>query len=114
MAGKTSRMRTDCRRPRRDRPPGGMLVNANHFDALARNLAARLPRRLALRQGAAALITGIGFATARHTVVAQDTSPANEDGIAGSDLFVQTFASGTLTPKAGEDGGYTLSLEGSL
>jgi hypothetical protein len=89
-------------------------VNANHFDALARTLAAPLPRRLAMCRGAAALVAGAGFATASRNVVAQDTSPAGEAESVGSDLFVQTFASGTLTPKSGEDGVYTLSLEGSL
>ena len=88
-------------------------MNANHFDALARMLAARLPRRVALRRGAAALVAGAGVTTAERGVNAQATPTAGEE-MAGSDLFVQTFRSGTLVPSPAEAGVYTLTLEGSV
>jgi hypothetical protein len=88
-------------------------MKATTFDALARILANRLPRR-ALHQGAAALVAGVGLTTAQRRVTAQATPTANQDEAAGSDLFVQTFRAGTLTPDPNESGVYTLSLEGSL
>jgi hypothetical protein len=89
-----------------------MLVNADRFDALAQMLATRLPRRGALQRGAASLVVGAGFAAGTRRANAQGT-PAAADA-AGSDLFVQTFQSGTLTPKPGEAGSYTLSLQGGI
>jgi hypothetical protein len=91
-------------------------VNANRFDALVRASTARLPRRLALRRGAAALVAGAGAAAAGHRATAQDASPVASpvaEGEDGSDLFVQSFQSGTLAPKPGEAGVYTLTLEGA-
>jgi hypothetical protein len=89
-------------------------MKAKTFDALARMLADRLPRRLALRRGAAVLVAGAGFAIAERRVIAQATPSASEHAAAGSDLFVQTFRAGTLTADPAEAGVYTLSLEGSL
>jgi hypothetical protein len=91
-----------------------MPMQATTFDALARMLANRLPRRRALHHGAAALVAGAGLATAQRRVTAQATPTADEDEETGSDLFVQTFSAGTLTPDPDESGAYTLSLEGSL
>lgn len=91
-----------------------MPVNANRFDALTRMFAGRLPRRLALRHGAAALVAGASLATVERRVNAQATPSATEDETTGSDLFVQAFQSGTLTPDPDASGVYTLSLEGSL
>ncbi len=89
-------------------------MNATRFDALARILAGRLPRRRALRHGAAALVAGTGFATAERRIAAQATPTAAEAEAAGSDLFVQTFRAGTLTPDPNQSGVYTLSLEGGV
>jgi hypothetical protein len=89
-------------------------MQATTFDALARMLANRLPRRRALHHGAAALVAGAGLATAQRRVTAQATPTADEDEETGSDLFVQTFSAGTLTPDPDASGVYTLSLEGSL
>jgi hypothetical protein len=91
-----------------------MPMQATTFDALARLLANRLPRRRALHQGAAALVAGAGLATAQRRVSAQATPTPDEDEETGSDLFVQTFSAGTLTPLPAESGVSTLSLEGSL
>jgi hypothetical protein len=89
-------------------------MKATTFDALARMLADRLPRRRALHHAAAALVAGVGVATAQRRVTAQATPTADEDEATGSDLFVQTFRAGTLTPDPDASGTYTLSLEGSL
>jgi hypothetical protein len=88
-----------------------MPMNAHHFDALARLLAARLPRRRALGKGAA-LVAGASVAAAQRRVAAQPTPSPGIEPASGSDLFVQTFRAGTLTPKPGEAGAFTLSLEG--
>jgi hypothetical protein len=91
-----------------------MPMKATTFDALARILANRLPRRRALHQGGAALVAGAGWASAQRRVTAQATPTADEDEETGSDLFVQTFSAGTLTPDPDGSGVSTLSLEGSL
>ncbi len=91
-------------------------MNADRFDALARASSARLPRRLALRQGAAALIAGASVTAMGQRVTAQEASPVASpavEGEGGSDLFVQSFGAGTLAPKSGESGVYTLTLEGA-
>jgi hypothetical protein len=91
-------------------------VNADRFDALARAFSARLPRRRALRRGAAALVAGAGFGMAGRRAAAQEASPVASPAVgdgAGSDLFVQSFLAGALAPRPGEDGVYTLTLEGA-
>jgi hypothetical protein len=88
-------------------------MNAERIDALARILAARLPRRRALRHGAAALVGGGIAATARRAS-AQATPAVIQQAVAGSDLFVQTFRAGTLTPHPDAPGTFTLSLEGGV
>jgi hypothetical protein len=91
-----------------------MPMNTHHFDALAKMLANRLPRRRALRHGAAALVAGAGFTAVARRASAQGTPSAPADEAGGSDLFVQAFQSGALTPDPDASGAYTLSLEGSL
>ncbi len=91
-------------------------MNSDRFDALARAFSDRLPRRLALRRGAAVLVAGAGFATTRRRAATQGASPVAspaDEGEAGSDLFVQSFRAGTLAPKPGEAGVYALTLEGA-
>jgi len=89
-------------------------MKAHHFDALAKMLADRLSRRRALRHGVAALVAGAGIATAKGQVEAQATPSAAADEASGSDLFVQAFQSGTLSPDPDASGLFILSLEGSL
>src|SRR5438552_3900027 len=88
-----------------------MPMNAHRFDNLARILADRLPRRRALGKGAA-LVAGASVAAVQRRVAAQPTPTPGIEPASGSDLFVQTFRAGTLTPKPGEAGTFTLSLEG--
>ena len=90
-------------------------MNSDRFDTLARTFSARLPRRLALRRGAAALVAGAGLAAAGRRAAGQEASPVaspEAEDAEGSDLFVQTFRAGTLVPKSGEEGVYVLTLEG--
>ena len=54
-------------------------MNPNRFDALARMLAARLPRRRALLHGVAALTAGASFVTVERRANAQATPSAAED-----------------------------------
>jgi hypothetical protein len=76
--------------------------------------AQRLPRRRALQRGSVALLAAAGF-TPSLRVAAQATpasSTPSTDQPSGSDLFVQTFRAGTLTPLPGAAGRFTLSLQG--
>jgi hypothetical protein len=95
-------------------------MDAIHFDRIARLFAdRRLSRRAALTQGGAGLaasaLAAAGFA---HTARAQDATPeVGTTGEAGEKtmfLFVQSFQSGNVAPKTGEDGKYTLTLEQGL
>ena len=83
-------------------------MESSRFDALAKALAGRRSRRAALRGGGAGLALG---ALGRTRVQAQEATP-----VAGGDeelLFVQTFAAGTWTPKAGDATVFELALTGS-
>jgi hypothetical protein len=87
----------------------------HRIDALAQLLAARQPRRQALRRGTAGLLAAAGIAPMVSKVAAQTTpTPGAAEQATGSDLFVQTFRAGTLTPMPGAAGHFTLSLEGDV
>jgi hypothetical protein len=91
-------------------------MDATHFDRIARMFAARrLSRRSAVRQGGAGLAAATLAATGLRAAAAQDASPAAR-GPGGKTeyLFVQSFESGSIVPKAGEDGTYTLTLDHGL
>jgi hypothetical protein len=89
-------------------------MDTRQFDRIARFLANhRLSRRRALASGGTGLITGAVVASgiAPATSAAQGATP-----VAGDDvelLFVQSFSGGTVAP-SGEDGAYTMTLEGGL
>jgi hypothetical protein len=95
-------------------------MDATHFDRIARLFAARrLPRRQALAQGGTGLAAGalaaagLGGATAH----AQEATPAAGVPKGEHDpsfLFVQSFQSGTLAPKAGGGDAFTLTLDHGL
>ena len=86
-------------------------MNSSTFDAITRGFA---DRRLSRRQALAAAglaTTGISQA------VAQDATPVSSDMADGSKtqfLFVQSYESGTIVPKEGEAGSWTLTLEQGL
>lgn len=72
-------------------------MNANRFDAIAKLFAARRGQRATARQGAA-------------TPAAEPFDPGRKIPY----LFVQSFRSGAIVPKEGEDGVYTLTLAQGL
>jgi hypothetical protein len=91
-------------------------MDSSRFDAVSKLFAARrVSRRQALKDVGAG-VAAVGLAsTGIANVSAQDATPA-----AGSPpeepslLFVQSFQTGSIAPKAGEDGTYTVSLERGL
>jgi hypothetical protein len=93
-------------------------MDARRFDTVSRIFAnRRLSRRQALAQGGAGLAAGALAAAGLAAVSAQEATPE----VAGSDssqkvpyLFVQSFQSGSIAPKEGEDGTYTVTLAHGL
>jgi hypothetical protein len=96
-------------------------MDASRFDSVSKLLARhRFSRRQALKQGGAGLAAAAGLGTAGLApVVAQEATPVPEpvppDAEHGPTmLFVQSFQSGSIAPKEGEDGRYTVTLEHGL
>lgn len=77
----------------------------------------RLSRRAAKRHAAAGLATA-GLAGTGHAAAAQETAPDGTpipgEGEKVAYLFLQSFQAGALTPKVGEEGRFTLTLESGL
>ena len=87
-----------------------MISAPTGFDRLARSLAARTSRRAAIT-GAAAGFSGLAQRAAScSTTAAQPATPAATPTPSLSFLFVQTFASGTLTPDASQPDHFLLTL----
>ncbi|HEV2527138.1 MAG TPA: hypothetical protein VGT61_01640, partial [Thermomicrobiales bacterium] len=99
-------------------------MDASRFDAVFRIFGQRrLSRRSALASGAA-----LGAAALATAATAQDATPPGDMGTpdamgtpGASDaatrtefLFVQSFQAGSIEPKEGVDGRYTLTLEAGL
>ena len=90
-------------------------MDATRFDRLAKLFAdRRLSRRQTLTQGGAGLVAGALAATGLGTARAQEATPAATSGEKTMFLFLQSFRSGTVVPKEGADGTYTLTLEQGL
>jgi len=93
-------------------------MDANRFDAVVKLFASRrLSRRQALSQYGASLAAGALAATSLGATAAQDATPDPDlpDAKHGPTmLFLQSFRSGTIAPKAGADGRYTVTLEQGL
>lgn len=88
-------------------------MNSSRFDYLTRRLAGRRSRRQVVRDSGLVAATGVFAATRLSTAAAQDATPVSgavSPTEGPSLLFVQAASSGTVTPKAGEDGVYTLTL----
>ncbi len=86
-------------------------MDAHRFDTIVKLFASRRTRRQVLAQSATGLAASLGTARA----AAQEATPAaGETGEKTEFLFVQSFRSGSIAPKAGEDGIYTLTLEQGL
>jgi hypothetical protein len=93
-------------------------MDAIHIDRIAKLFAARrLSRRQALTQSGAGLAAGaLAAAGLARTARAQDATPpaTGADGEKVEYLFVQSFRSGTIAPKEGEDGTFALTLADGL
>jgi hypothetical protein len=97
-------------------------VDPSSFDTIARRFAARRSRRQALAQGGAGLAAGAlaaatGWVPGAAAAHAQDATPPAGAAAAGQKvryLFVQSFQAGSIEPKAGADGTYTLKLDHGL
>lgn len=95
-------------------------MDASRFDTVSRLFAQRrLSRREALSRagvavaGGAALAAGLGSAEA-GSALAQEATPPSGDADKIQFLFVQSFQSGSIAPKEGADGRFTLSLQQGL
>lgn len=102
-------------------------MDANRFDSVAKFLAdRRLSRRQAMVDGGVGLAAGALAVTGlARTVAAQDATPVSAGDatpapeVGGSStgpamLYVQTFQAGSIAPKEGVEGRYTLSLESGI
>ena len=100
-------------------------MDANQFDKVTRLFAnRRLSRRRALAQGVVGLMAtgaaaGLAAATSAQeaTPVAQEATPVptgSSDREKTEFLFLQSFQAGTIVPKDGEAGTWTLTLEQGL
>ncbi len=91
-------------------------MDATRFDSITRFFASRrLSRRQALATGGAGLAAGIAGAAGLAATTAQEATPTVLPAEEKTEfLFVQSFQSGTVAPKDGEAGTYTLILEGGL
>ena len=86
-------------------------MDPRSFDSITRLFATRRSRRQAMA-GAGSGLAALGLL---RTASAQDATPvaspeaANQ---AATELFVQSFDSGSFAPKPGEDGVFVLTLQG--
>jgi hypothetical protein len=90
-------------------------MDGSRIDQIAKVFAQRkVSRRAVVAKGSTAAVAGAIAATGLGaSVFAQEATPAAEaDKV--QYLFVQSFQSGKIEPKAGEDGTYTLTLEQGL
>lgn len=94
-------------------------MDAHRFDRLSSAFANRFSRRTAMQRGGLGLgAAALGAASLHHAASAQEATPAATPApIAGEGdrtffLFVQTFASGTLTAHPTEADLYTLTVTG--
>ena len=93
-------------------------MEPNRIDSLSRFFAgSRLSRREAMIKGGTAVAaTGLAASGLAHAASAQEATP---EVPAGDDsqpelLFVQTFQAGGIAAKEGDEGRFTLSLEGGV
>ena len=90
-------------------------MDPSRFDAISRTFAERkLTRRRALIQGSAGIAAG-AVALSGLSASAQEATPADATGQEKTEfLFVQSFQTGSIVPKDGEAGTWTLTLEQGL
>lgn len=93
-------------------------MQPRRFDALTKSFASRISRRAALQSTGLGLAAGLAGAAGATPLLAhaQDASPVASPAASGGAtdrtffMFVQVATGGTMTPKAGEEGVYTLTL----
>lgn len=86
-------------------------MDAKRFDTVSRLFAnRRFSRRQAMALGSAGALAATGLTEAS----AQEATPSATDAEKVEFLFVQSFQAGSIAPKAGEEGTYTLTLEHGL
>jgi hypothetical protein len=89
-------------------------MDHNRFDHISKRFAQRRStRRQAIVEGAAGLAVG-ALGAISVTGAAQEATPAGEDTTAPAMLFVQSFQSGSIVPKEGVEGRYTVTLDHGL
>lgn len=96
-------------------------MNPNRFEQISNRFSElRLSRRVAVSQGVglaagAAVLTGLGTATAQNATPGADSTPETvtlpPSHNAVTNLFVQSFQTGSIAPAAGEFGTHTVTLE---
>lgn len=96
-------------------------MESTTFDRVSKLFAERkLSRRQAVRQGGAGLAAGAVAAAGLAPAAAQDATPPADATAAPSVgekvayLFLQSFRAGSIAPKEGEEGKFTLTLESGL
>ncbi|HEV2528259.1 MAG TPA: hypothetical protein VGT61_07430, partial [Thermomicrobiales bacterium] len=97
-------------------------MDASRFDAVSRLFAQRRSRRAALTTAATLAAGALTTASQGATPATGAGAPASGTPAAGGTgtpdkltfLFVQSFQAGTISPKEGADGRYTLTLEAGL
>jgi len=93
-------------------------MDPNRFETVAKLFARRgLLRRQALSHGGISLAAGALAATGLSATATQDVTPTLDPPGATRGptmLFLQSFRGGSIAPKAGEDGRYTVTLEQGL
>jgi hypothetical protein len=99
-------------------------METTRFDSISKRFAQRrLSRRQALQQGGAGLAAAGLTAAGLHGAVAQDATPVatptmgnpTSGAVSKTEyLFLQSFESGSIAPKEGAEGTYTLTLQHGL
>jgi hypothetical protein len=87
------------------------------FDHVSRFFATRrFSRRRALAEGGAGIVAGVLGASLPSVSVAQDVTPPAQPGASRKPemLFLQSFQSGSIAVKEGEEGRFTMTLEQGL
>ena len=92
-------------------------MTENSFDTITKLFASRrLTRRQAVKGAAGVTATGLAVTGLSDSSKAQEASPVPDESLPkkGQTLFVQTYQQGSIDPKEGEAGTWTLTLEQGL
>ena len=91
-------------------------MDPNRFESITKLFASRrLSRRRVVAEAATGLAAGTATVAGLHmTTAAQEATPLPHADHGPAMLFVQSFESGSIVPKAGEAGRYTMTLDRGL